>query len=59
MLTHPTASRAKAPRRRLPTTMLNKDAVCIVLHEIISIVQVYVSLAIFFSSLFRNPWEGC
>lgn len=27
MLTHPTASRAKAPRRRLPTAMLNKDAV--------------------------------
>ncbi|XP_034245177.1 SH3 domain-containing kinase-binding protein 1 isoform X2 [Thrips palmi] len=26
MLTHPTASRAKAPRRRLPTAMLNKDA---------------------------------
>lgn len=26
MLTHPTASRAKAPRRRLPTSMLNKDA---------------------------------
>ncbi|KAE8745574.1 hypothetical protein FOCC_FOCC007685 [Frankliniella occidentalis] len=25
MLTHPTASRAKAPRRRLPTGMLNKE----------------------------------
>jgi hypothetical protein len=29
MLTHPTANRVKAPRRRLPTALHNKDAVSV------------------------------
>ena len=29
MLTHPTANRVKAPRRRLPTVLHNKDAVSV------------------------------
>ena len=29
MLTHPTASRVKAPRRRLPTALHNKEAVSV------------------------------
>jgi hypothetical protein len=51
MLTHPTATRVKAPRRRLPSAVYNKEAVSvenIILRIVHMTVSSYISRAVQF-----------
>jgi hypothetical protein len=49
MLTHPTATRVKAPRRRPPTTVYNKEAVSVEKFVLrIGYLTLYLSEADFF-----------
>ena len=53
MLTHPTASRVKAPRRRPPSTVYNKEAVSNI-HVICMNHKLFIKLCVYESFLLLN-----